>query len=88
MCGVVSVCVSLKKKICGASFELAFGREKICSLSAGQTQQTLVLSQPRHKLVFKASRLAAPQSWGAGWRGEGVQHLAEKVCFGSRAWNL
>lgn len=52
---------SLKKNR-GASFEFAFGREKICSFSAGQTRQTLVLSQPKPKPVFKASRLAAPRS--------------------------
>lgn len=52
---------SLKKNR-GASFEFAFGREKICSFSAGQTSQTLVLSQFKHKLVFKASPPGGPWS--------------------------
>lgn len=30
-------CGKSEEKICGASFELAFGREKICSFFAGQT---------------------------------------------------
>lgn len=53
------------KQTSGASLEVAFGREKIDPFSAGQTPQTLVLSELKHKLVFKASGLAsqAPRSW-------------------------
>lgn len=74
------------KKNCGASFEFAFGREKICSFSAGQILQTLVLSQTKHKLVFKASAWR-PKELGGGEEKDAATWAGE-VCFGSRTWNL
>jgi hypothetical protein len=47
------------KETHGASFEFAFGREKICSFSAGQTLQTLVLSQLKQQSGFQSLRLGS-----------------------------
>lgn len=50
---------SLKKNL-WSIFGVCLG-EKICSFSAGQTLQTLVLSQPKHKLVSKPPACLAAQ---------------------------